>query len=458
MSYFSFDTPLLVKCNFIPSYERMKIASIHNNIVMIRKTIQQVAYQLRNQPLLSVITILGTALAIALIMVILIVYQAKTADYAPEVNRSRSLYVKWERTVYNKKNPNSAGHSRPSLWVAKEVFYPLKTAEAVCVTYDAGEVLVSTPGSEEEVNTPFLLTDDDFWKIYRFNFLSGKPFTQADFQSGLKKAVIVESVARRLYGDVDVAIGKPILINFTDYTVCGVVKDVNRFCEFAWSEVYAPYSSNAIANETNAGETSDNHIITILAHRKADFEEIRNEVARGVAQLNTTLGEKEMQLMGQPDNFRTQLNRKFANEYENLDAAYWKYGIMIAIILLVPAINLSGLTHTRMRRRLEELGIRKSFGATQGELVWQVLNENFILTLIGGILGLGLSYLCLWLMGGWLLQTAWGATATMNVSMVSPVVFFVAFGFCLILNLLSAYIPARRVAHTPIVDSLNQKL
>lgn len=67
---------------------------------MIKKTIGQVIYQLRNQPLLSAITILGTALAIALIMVILIVYQAKTADYAPEVNRSRSLYVKWERVRY----------------------------------------------------------------------------------------------------------------------------------------------------------------------------------------------------------------------------------------------------------------------------------------------------------------------------------------------------------------------
>lgn len=321
---------------------------------MIKKTIGQVIYQLRNQPLLSAITILGTALAIALIMVILIVYQAKTADYAPEVNRSRSLYVKWERTVYDKKEPNSAGHSRPSLWMAKEVFYPLKTPEAVCVTYEAGEVLVSTPGADEEVNTPLLLTDADFWKIYQFHYLSGKPFTQADFQSGIKKAVIAESVARRLYGDVDAAIGKPVLINFTDYTVCGVVENVNRFCEFAWSEVYAPYSSNAIANKVEAGETQGNHVVTILAHSSDDFEKIRNEVARGVAQINMTLGERELQLMGQPDNFRTQLNRKFANSYENLDAAYWKYGIMIIVILLVPAINLSGLTHTRMRRRLEE--------------------------------------------------------------------------------------------------------
>lgn len=398
----------------------------------MKKIIQQAFFQLRNQPLLSVITVLGTALAIALIMVILIVYQAKTADYAPEVNRSRSLYVKWERTVYDKKDPNSAGHSRPSLWLVKEIFYPL--------------------------TTPLMLTDAAFWKVYQFRFLAGKPFTEADFQSGMKQAVIAKSVARRLFGGVENAIGKDILVNFAAYTVCGVVDDVNRFCEFTWSEVYAPYTSNAIASEAEAGQTSGNNVITILARSTDDFDAIRNEVARGVAQINTTLGDMELQLMGQPDNFRMQLNRKFANQYENLNANFWKYGIMILIILLVPAINLSGLTNTRMRRRLEELGIRKAFGATRNELVWQVLNENLVLTVMGGLLGLALAYLFLWLMSDWLLQTVWGATATMNASMVSPVIFLIAFGFCLILNMFSAYVPAWRVAHTPIVDSLNEKL
>ena len=396
----------------------------------MKKIIQQAFFQLRNQPLLSVITVLGTALAIALIMVILIVYQAKTADYAPEVNRSRSLYVKWERTVYDKKDPNSAGHSRPSLWLVKEIFYPLTTPEAVTATYEGGEVLVGTVGSDEEMNTPLMLTDAAFWKVYQFRFLAGKPFTEADFQSGMKQAVIAKSV----------------------------VDDVNRFCEFTWSEVYAPYTSNAIASEAEAGQTSGNNVITILARSTDDFDAIRNEVARGVAQINTTLGDMELQLMGQPDNFRMQLNRKFANQYENLNANFWKYGIMILIILLVPAINLSGLTNTRMRRRLEELGIRKAFGATRNELVWQVLNENLVLTVMGGLLGLALAYLFLWLMSDWLLQTVWGATATMNASMVSPVIFLIAFGFCLILNMFSAYVPAWRVAHTPIVDSLNEKL
>lgn len=430
---------------------------------MIRRYIQQLAYQLRHQALLSIITILGTALAICLIMVILIVYRAKTADYAPEVNRSRSLYVKWERTEYAN---GRAGHSKPSLWLVKEIFTDMETPEAVTAVYDSGEVLVGTTGSDEELNTPLLFTDDGFWKVHEFRFLAGKPFSSADFQSGMKRAVIVESVARRLFGGVDEAVGKTLQVNFADYTVCGVVEDVNRFCERSFAEVYAPYTSNAVASEVQTGVTSGNYVITLLARTTSDFSAIRAEVDKRVAKLNEQLklmdeeeGWKQtLNLMGQPDDFRTQLNRKFANEFENLNKVFWQYGIIIAIILLVPAINLSGLTNTRMRRRLEELGLRRAFGATQSSLVWHVMNENLVLTLLGGIVGLLFAYLAIWLLGDWLLVVGMGDVAAMNVSMISPVVFLVAFAFCLLLNMLSAYIPAWRVAHTPIVVSLNSKL
>ncbi len=44
------------------------------------------------------------------------------------------------------------------------------------------------------------------------------------------------------------------------------------------------------------------------------------------------------------------------------------YIVVITILLLVPAINLSGITLSRMRRRMEEIGVRRAFGATRGEL------------------------------------------------------------------------------------------
>lgn len=429
---------------------------------MIKQYIKNTIYQLRNYPLLNCITILGSAFAIALIMVILIVYHAKTADYAPESNRSRSLYVKWGRTVYEQ----GAGHGPMSLWAANEIFGELKTPEAVTYINKRGISKLISGISDKEADATLVLTDDKFWKVHDFQLLAGNFFSETDSKSGLKKCVIVKDIARKLYGSENDAVGKPIKIDFVEYEICGVVDNVNRFCERSWAEVYAPYNSNVQESQLFTGYTQHNYEVVILAHSADDFDAIRNEVTQNLARFNTVIsdgshknnGIQKYELMGQPDTFRAQLLRKYANQYGDLAEIDWYYVIVIIVILLIPAINLSGLTNTRMRRRLEELGIRRAFGATRGSIVLQILNENFILTLIGGIVGLCISYLSLWLMGDWLLQTTYGDNvATMNTSMISPIIFLIAILFCLVLNLLSALIPAWRITRTPIVDSLNQK-
>ncbi len=58
------------------------------------KYINQSFRLLQENKFLSIISILGTSLSIAMIMVVVILFRAKTADTVPEVNRSRSLYVK----------------------------------------------------------------------------------------------------------------------------------------------------------------------------------------------------------------------------------------------------------------------------------------------------------------------------------------------------------------------------
>ena len=65
-----------------------------------------------------------------------------------------------------------------------------------------------------------------------------------------------------------------------------------------------------------------------------------------------------------------------------------KYVIIVLVLLLIPAINMSGITQSRMRKRMAEIGVRKAFGATRSELLTQVLYENLLQTLLGGVLGL----------------------------------------------------------------------
>ncbi len=166
--------------------------------------------------------------------------------------------------------------------------------------------------------------------------------------------------------------------------------------------------------------------------------------------------------MNQPDTYFTSSYRYSANNLPDVKGAVITLIVSMAILLLVPAINLSGLTLSRMRKRLPEIGVRKAFGATRSELMIQVLSENLLLTLLGGAVGLVLSYASTILLSDMLFGNVMSASMnganTVSASLLfSPQVFLLALLFCLVLNLLSAGIPAWRSTHTTIVDALNQR-
>ncbi|MCD8260811.1 MAG: hypothetical protein LUD15_04390 [Bacteroides sp.] len=118
------------------------------------------AYRLlQENRFLSIISILGTALSIAMIMVVVILFRAKTADTIPEVNRSRSLYVKLATARSGKGSMNMA---RLSVLDVKEVFYPLTTPEVVTAVYGGGRSHASIPGGTESVDYRTLYTDAAF--------------------------------------------------------------------------------------------------------------------------------------------------------------------------------------------------------------------------------------------------------------------------------------------------------
>lgn len=57
---------------------------------MIKQYTTQALAQLRQHPIISAVSIIGTALAIFLIMLVVMMQQVKTAPFAPESNRDRS--------------------------------------------------------------------------------------------------------------------------------------------------------------------------------------------------------------------------------------------------------------------------------------------------------------------------------------------------------------------------------
>ena len=423
------------------------------------QTIRQAVTILKQNPLLSTISILGTAFAITMIMAIVITWQTKYADLEPEVNRSRCLYFS-AMHVQGKENKDWNNFGKPSAAFMKECIQPLPEVEA-CTAFSTADVaLVSLTDGNNRLKVDAMSTDPDFWKIFKLQFLDGKSFTEAERGGDMQSVVISASVARKLFGTTEAA-GRQMLLNREVVRIIGVVKDISVTAKDAYAQVWSMYHSNEL-NVTGWWSYNGNRTIAVLARTPDDFPAIKQGVEKRVKDVNAGLEQRQIDIMEQPDNIVAHVNHVWSNIGPNLPMLYLQYGIALFIILLVPSLNLCGLSNSRMQQRVSELGVRKAFGATDGTLVRQILNENLVLTLIGGVVGLIFSYLAVYAMRTWLFTNSdnIGTAGDFSLSMgalFSPAVFVLAFVFCLLINLLSAGLPAWLATRRTIVDSLNDK-
>lgn len=423
------------------------------------QTIRQAFTILKQNPLLSTISILGTAFAITMIMAIVITWQTKYADLEPEVNRSRCLYFS-AMHVQGKENKDWNNFGKPSAAFMKECIQPLPEVEACTAFSTANVALVSLTDGNNRLKVDAMSTDPDFWKIFKLQFLDGKSFTEAERGGDMQSVVISASVARKLFGTTEAA-GRQMLLNREVVRIIGVVKDISVTAKDAYAQVWSMYHSNEL-NVTGWWSYNGNRTIAVLARTPDDFPAIKQGVEKRVKDVNAGLEQRQIDIMEQPDNIVAHVNHVWSNIGPNLPMLYLQYGIALFIILLVPSLNLCGLSNSRMQQRVSELGVRKAFGATDGTLVRQILNENLVLTLIGGVVGLIFSYLAVYAMRTWLFTNSdnIGTAGDFSLSMgalFSPAVFVLAFVFCLLINLLSAGLPAWLATRRTIVDSLNDK-
>ena len=95
---------------------------------MIKQYFAQAWAQLRQQPMMSAVSIAGTALAIFLIMLVVMMQQVKVAPFAPESNRDRFLHVK-SMSISNSNWGDGTSNGPMSVQTARECFQSLKTPE-----------------------------------------------------------------------------------------------------------------------------------------------------------------------------------------------------------------------------------------------------------------------------------------------------------------------------------------
>ena len=394
--------------------------------------IKQAWQMMKHQRFFSAIYIIGTGLAISMVMVLAVVYHIRTANIAPEMNRNRTVYV--DRVSYKSKDNKSTNNFGCGTRFVKEVILSLRTPEDVAITaiplvMNLNDALyMQAVGMEKVKQVDYLPCNAGFWRVYSFHFREGKPFTEEEVEAGIHRVVITNSLARELFGRSDV-VGQEVLMNDVTYTVCGVVEDVSSAMKDCYAEAYFPYTTSNMVKMTGMpGEMSASIgclQANILLKDRGDMPELQAELNDAVKRYNATLVEGRIEV-----------------------------GLLF---LLVPALNISGLNASQIQERMEEIGIRKAFGAPSRTLFEQIFVENLALMLPGGLLGLGFSYGLVYLFRNLLLMNGEiSDNLFLSVGMLlNWQVFAYAFLVCLVLNLLSSLIPVWRAVKMNAIHALN---
>ena len=230
-------------------------------------------------------------------------------------------------------------------------------------------------------------TDAEYWKVLEFTLLAGRLITAEDDQQGRHVAVLNQTSAERLFGKGQ-AIGQKISAGGQLLEVIGVVRD--EFHLNAYADIWAPISTYPSAGFRN--EMAGDFVALLLARDAADLPAIRQEVARIAGTV--VFDDPKKWASGQfwADSKLDILARTVFNRMEVLDSGGTRLlaiiGAAMLLFMLLPALNLVNLNVGRVLERSGEIGVRKAFGATSWQLMGQLIVENILLCLAGGVLGL----------------------------------------------------------------------
>ena len=432
-------------------------------LIYLRKAL----HMMREERLFSAIYIAGTALAIAFTMVIAVVYYAKLADIEPEVNRSRTVYVTmvaYLREEMMHLSDEVGGNYRDYAFsdtLIREWFYEMPCAEmAACLTRieDSGARNIDLRMEDGKKILPVALreVDANFFKIYHHKFVYGRPFTDAeglltgeDTAPDVSLAIISLDVAERLFGKGVNPVGK--ILNYYDNAslrIVGVIEPTSSIASDSYGQLFFPC------------EYGSSRTMVVVLKDGYTIDDVRNFLEEKVHRLNMSdkIWEYHLQVCSHAQRMMSR-----GQELSSWKDIFLALLPKVFVLLLVPALNLSGLVAARMKRRLPEMGVRKAFGAHRRELLGQIIVENMVLTLCGGLVGLIITWLLLYVFRSWAFF-ALGNIPSQTVEplvqgemLFSPLIFLIAFLVCGVVNLMATLVPAWWSLRNPIVESMNQK-
>ena len=274
--------------------------------------------------------------------------------------------------------------------------------------------------------------------IHNWQLAEGRVFTSPESDAAASVCVLGEAAKVSLFG-YGSALGKFVKVNDQWLQVVGVLKTLvasgSSTAQDPNQVIYIPNRTRQYRFEDMGGNLRDDlDGVDIRLKSGADSVEASKIV---VAILNSTH-------RNTPD-FTVTIPAELLAEQQRSQAIFTYVMVAIAAIsLLVGGIGIMNIVLATVLERTREIGIRRAAGARRSDIVRQFLFESILISMGGGLVGIGFGYFLAWLIAA---SAGWS-------TIVTPASIVIAFGVSAAVGLVFGIYPARKASRIDPIEAL----
>jgi putative ABC transport system permease protein len=316
-----------------------------------------------------------------------------------------------------------------------------KSFEGMAAFYDRRFNLT---GAGDPVAVPSQVAETNLFTVLGANPLLGRTFTEEDGEKGRGNVIVLSyGFWQRQFGGATDVIGKTVTLEGAPVTVVGVMPT-----DFKWfvkensqtgkpAELWVPTRLRAVPGRylSAVGRLKPG---VSLAAAHDEMNAVMAHIGQERPEYNTNMGATLVPV-------REQLAGEIRTPLLILLGA-------VAFVLLIACANVANLMLARAASRSKEIAIRAALGAGSRRIVRQLLTESLLLSVVGGLLGIGLA--------------TWGVDALVALSPPNLIgaaqvgVSLPVLGFTLLISVLTGVVfglmPALEASRTDANDALKE--
>jgi putative ABC transport system permease protein len=276
---------------------------------------------------------------------------------------------------------------------------------------------------------------EDFVSVRSWSLASGDNFTDVDVRNANKVCLIGRTTAQMLFGDGD-PVGQIIRIKSAPFVIVGALapKGVGGRGDDQDDVILVPYTS---AMKRLSGGTTFRSLVVQGATPKA-VPEVSAAITELLRQRHRIQEDRE-------DDFGILTQQEIsetATETSKIMTAL--LGSIAGVSLLVGGIGIMNIMLVSVTERTREIGVRLAVGARSGDILLQFLTEAVTLSVLGGIIGIGMGLLTSELVSA---KLGWP-------TLVSSTSILLSFAFSGAIGIFFGFYPARKAALLDPIDAL----